>query len=878
MIYGNNFATTEAEITDMGLRLAGAGSQIGLTEGEILGLATALSSVGIEAQAGGSAFSKVMIEMQLAVETGNSSLKDFANVSGMTTKEFQKSFKNNAAGAINSFIVGLSKMDEQGVSSIKTLNDMGIKEVRLRDTLLRASNAQELFTDAVKVGNAAWRENSALTNEVTKRYQTTESQMKIAQNQIKNISTTLGNNLLPHINKVLNNITLLTQKFDKLSEEEQGNILKTLALVAAIGPAIKILGTLGTGISTVSKGVGTFTKSISLMQNGIGTATGASANLAKGLTALTSPAGLVTIAIAGITAGVLAYKNSLDNAIKETEKFSEETLNYIKSINDVALERNKQTQSDLAHIENTKALYGELKTLVDVNGKIKDGYKDRANFITNELSKALGIEIKTNDGIIQSYKDIQDEIDKTILKKQAEIILNAAEKDYTEAYEKKTEVYHKLTEATDELNKKQQKLNEVEEKYLKYKDSYTGVAGWLNAYYADQKKNLEEQVHILQDTKDGVQVTLDEMLDDIVGYQHQLTIAESGTTEELKELVTQRTTLYKTDVDGQKISSEEQIRLLAYQLDHYQQYYNNLNETTDTELAEIHKQHVENNKRSLDELANNLLAQTNTVNENSDDIVNSWKALAENSKSTYQETLAPLPEDLRRKIEEMTGVAYSENEAMATSFARLALNSKDEFEAITTQMPEKMKNNIVNIANSVNSNGGKVTDETKDLMENVLKELDKEESGKTKGTNLVEGINKGIQNQSAQTKVLGTASSLANKILSRFSTTWDEHSPSKKTEGMAINLLKGMPIGWRKEENKTVKEAEKVAGNILDAFSLKNNLTKLNDMQGTLNQQIVDSTRMIYTTPNIVFNVQEMNDQNLDKAFNYINRRFGSQY
>ena len=77
---GNNLATTEAEIVEMSLRLAGAGKQVGMTEAEILSFAGALSSVGIAAEAGGSAFSKVMIQMQLAAETGGKKLEQFAAV------------------------------------------------------------------------------------------------------------------------------------------------------------------------------------------------------------------------------------------------------------------------------------------------------------------------------------------------------------------------------------------------------------------------------------------------------------------------------------------------------------------------------------------------------------------------------------------------------------------------------------------------------------------------------------------------------------------------------------------------------------------------------------------------------------------------------
>lgn len=49
---GNNYASTEPEIMEMGLRIAGAGKQVKMTNGEILGFATALSSVGVEAEAG----------------------------------------------------------------------------------------------------------------------------------------------------------------------------------------------------------------------------------------------------------------------------------------------------------------------------------------------------------------------------------------------------------------------------------------------------------------------------------------------------------------------------------------------------------------------------------------------------------------------------------------------------------------------------------------------------------------------------------------------------------------------------------------------------------------------------------------------------------
>lgn len=126
---GNNFATTEAEITEMALRLAGVGKQVGLSEAEILALSTALSSVGIEAQAGGSAFSRLLSSIQLAVETGSDDLRNFAAVAGMSAEQFTNAFRDDAVNALNLFIQGLSNTESNGMSAIAVLDKMGITEI-----------------------------------------------------------------------------------------------------------------------------------------------------------------------------------------------------------------------------------------------------------------------------------------------------------------------------------------------------------------------------------------------------------------------------------------------------------------------------------------------------------------------------------------------------------------------------------------------------------------------------------------------------------------------------------------------------------------------------------------------------------------------------
>lgn len=314
---GNNFATTESEITAMGLRLAGAGHQVGMSEAQIMGFAAALSSVGIEAEAGGSAFSKVMVEMQLAVENGanafagleslsqqtgvsmeqvssavrnggkelkntagamgltskelktmhkeatdaSGKLNDFAEVAGMSAEQFSKAFKEDASGAIIKFIEGLGKTKEHGQSAIAVLDDMGITEVRLRDSLLRAAGASDVFKSAVDRGTKAWGENTALTEEANKRYETTESQLKILKNEAVDVGITFGGPLVKALRDALQatkpmikTVTNLAESFSNADPKTQQTIVKMIALTAAMGPAIKLTGTLTKGVGFLGKG------------------------------------------------------------------------------------------------------------------------------------------------------------------------------------------------------------------------------------------------------------------------------------------------------------------------------------------------------------------------------------------------------------------------------------------------------------------------------------------------------------------------------------------------------------------------------------------------------------------------------------------------
>ena len=245
---GNNMATTEAEVVNFGMRIAGAGAQVGMSEADIMGLSAAFSSVGISAEAGGTALSKTMIGIEAAVQKGGGKLKLWAETAGMSADEFKKAWQEDAAGALTAVVKGLGEMEKQGGSTLGQLEKLGITEVRQRDALLRAAGAGDLLSDALKISGDAWQENGALAEEAGRRYETPESRMAIMKNRASDMGITIGDNLMPSFLRLLEGATKLAEKFGNLTDGQQDFIIKAALVGAAIGPVLVIVGRLAQGV------------------------------------------------------------------------------------------------------------------------------------------------------------------------------------------------------------------------------------------------------------------------------------------------------------------------------------------------------------------------------------------------------------------------------------------------------------------------------------------------------------------------------------------------------------------------------------------------------------------------------------------------------
>ena len=356
---GNTMATTESEIMSMAMRLAAQGSQVGMTEAQIVALSATMSSLGIEAEAGGTAMTMVLKKIDGAVGESGKELGKFAKASGVSSSEFAKAWNDDPIKALDLFINGLSDSSDEGANLTSILSDLGIKGIRESDTILRMAGASDLLSDAVNTSSKAWKENSALTDEAAQRYATTESQIKMMWNRIKDVAISLGDALVPAVMDALDAAEPLilkieegAQAFSEMDEEQQRNILKLIAFAAAIGPVSVGLGGLTTTIGGVLKIGGSFASML-------GKAGG------KGLLgriAGLSLGGPVGLAIAGITTLGGIFLATRDDG----EKLHDINLEVAESLKDTHTE-----------VSEAAARYEELR--------------NKANLTTEEFGQLLDI-------------------------------------------------------------------------------------------------------------------------------------------------------------------------------------------------------------------------------------------------------------------------------------------------------------------------------------------------------------------------------------------------------------------------------------------------------------------------------------------------------
>lgn len=535
---GNNFATTESEIVAMGTRLASAGKLAGLTEPEIMALAAAMSSVGIEAEAGGTAMTQTLNAIEKAVAKGGDDLAEFARIAGMSSEEFSSAWKNDAMSALTSFIGGLGKLDEQGESTVLVLEDLGLTGIRQSNMLKALGLAADQMTGAANTANTAWQQNTALTNEANKRYATVQSRLTMMQNAYNNLKVAIGDAYTPALGKsyelgakVLNSFTEFVQKNPALVNAVTafaGSIGLVATALAGYTIAIKIARAATAAFATVS------TVALGPIFAVTAAVAGAVAVVAAMATAFSSDAvpsvKELTEATRDMREAMDAAKSAYSDTVNSTMAAAGVADTYIDKLEDLQA-AGLESEDAQRQYQNTLALLLQvMPSLSDCISQTTDEY-GRSTYTLNTSTDALraNTEAWRENAMQQAYQEQLTEM----YKQQAAVLIEQQKNSIG-----LTDAEYKQEEASKRLNDTIARMDELWSEAAKeaeaYNKEYYGMADATNflsqEYYdlQDSIYDINDEIWTAEKSARNYQKALDENAEAVAAAEEEIALAQKA--------------------------------------------------------------------------------------------------------------------------------------------------------------------------------------------------------------------------------------------------------------------------------------------------------------------------------------------------------------
>lgn len=816
---GNNSATTEADITAMAMKLAAAGTQAGMSQADILGLAAALSSVGLSAEAGGSAFSKAINKMSVAVEIGGADLEAFAEIAGMSAEEFAKAYKDDATAALLAFIRGLGDVESHGKSATVLLEELGLTEVRLRDALIRASEASDLFESSIQRSNRAWNENSALSREAQLRYETTESKLQKLSNAFNNLKTAAGDKLSPALGKVADVLT-------KVVDAVAGFISNSTILVPLITG-------LAVAIGIVTAAVVTFTVVLPLAQK---------AMAALNATMAANPALLLIAAIAGLVAAVAVLVLSFDDGIVKAKDLSAASKEAVDSLNDFS---NACKQNEQSITATAIAAEQYLNVLEELHNKGELTAQEQREYamVVDELN-GLGLDynltIDKQTGLItQNISAVRA----SIAAWRDHAIQQARIQALTEMYKKVADSEVEMAKNIVLVKKEQESYNDALKRHeaaIARQNELINELGLEAAYASEEYQKLEEVVKdTSQEMSDASQQlkennkAVNESAENIIKLKEETQSYEDALAE-MNDI------LFESELAAQGYTEAEIALIKTYKdcLDAmddleaaYNSAYNTARETiegqiglydafdyrvtmTAQDMIDIWNQQAENLQRYMD----NLAAAADASIGLNEDIINAWSDGTKESAAAVQAFM----DELNRLTE-----LYGENSDEVNAFV-------DEFNKAyegTSHAKDAWAETIA----MMQTNFEEAMNQIQEKMAETLEAMDEYEAASAAAKNTCDGYLEEFRRREKEFEEMGER--LGEAVTRGYNKRQEIKSPSRVAMRSAGYTVEGYLIPLEKSIDEFKEVGSKIAAAIDTGYT------------DTVQNTITASEAVYYNTP-----------------------------
>ncbi len=487
-------------------------------------------------------------------------------------------------------------------------------------------------------------------------------------------------------------------------------------------------------------------------------------------------------------------------------------------------------------IGQNRALADELNTLLDQNGKVKAGYEERAEFILGELSKATGIEIGSLEELQKAHQGLQDEIDKTIEKKKAAIIVESYEDVYKNALEKQTQ-------SLIDLGELQKEYDAAKKEHDDYKSSRPD--GRADRYLGQLKSKMDEAETRL---KNHVEV-VDGYFLDIADIENLHVMLESGNQEDIAKILARGAATY--DETGKLIvrTVEENLELERAKRAEYAKLQN---QATTEEKRKEYETQIKTCDANIKVLENEMAAKTAVVSSGMQNLLTQQITLIDSHGEQFQvsfEELMAKGQDGIKHGEAGVNLAMSQNmDSILQAIINSQLPVEEQTKALADVQARVFNNNIPvveakeqaamqavlsaiqstnpDMAASVSAllNAGilqmengqlEFTEKAKQLGldgAQAIKDTKDEYEAAAKG--ITEGAGSGVTNNA--TLFLSPIATLATQATEAFREILKINSPSKVFANIAKSIPEGIAVGIQKNEDEAISAVENLAQNVIN--------------------------------------------------------------
>lgn len=820
----------------------------------IRGVSNLMKHFGLDAQTAFDLFAK-----------GSQNGLDYTSELGDNVAEYGGNFKQAGYSAQEYFQL-LENGTKGGAYNLDKVND-SINEIKNRLGDGTIGDNLDLFSDKTKYAFKSWSEGKGTMKDVINSIVGDITKCTDEQEALNMAATAFGTMGEDANLEVVKSLTTLGTSYndvkgtmEDLKEiryddvgtrfKELGRTLKTEMLIPMAEKAIpyfekfgdyaikntddvirilKILGiTLGT-VFVINK-VATFANSVKSLATTFGllkVATDAetTSQLALNTAFLASPTTWLVAGVAALAGGIALLIKKDKEAMEAEYGLSDAQKERIDHIDEEyeayeqMIETREKTMAGIdSEYSRLQSLKDELNTLIDTNGQVKAGYEDRANFIVNELSEALGIEKEEVWDIIEANGKLGERIDQLIEKKKAEAVLDASEGDYEEAIKGRQEALTDYMAAQDDYQKALHEVN-----MLEYEVAYNKKNGYIQAWYDSQ-----DALKVAQEALDDESDSLAKAEEKYIGYQNTIKNYEglssaiiSGDADKISDAMIRTQNSFITAENGTKQSLQNQLTNLK-------QNYTDLKKAIEENTPGVTQEMVDQAKYMVDQaqieldkyaagageagsegasaFADGMILQNELVSGTAANTANTAKAQLD-SVDTYSSGTS-LVDKLASGIQN--------NGAASLAAAGTAGAAKDQIDGTDTyssgtSLVDKLSAGIQDNSGVANTAGETVAGSAVEGLKS------KNDDAKQAGIDFLLGFSNSINDGWS---IAGqAAANLATNTLKKFREGLDEHSPSKKTYEAGDFFVAGFRNAIVDKTKNAVKAIKSLAADSIGALN-----------------------------------------------------------